>query len=226
MARPRKKANRDVKSKIYIFCEGDKTEPEHIRAYIRYRHPNCTRLRKAEHPVNIEKSNKNTAVALVTEAVAYKKRLEHKEDQVWVVYDRESEAEYVDKLHKQAYDMAKSHDIKVAISNVCFEYWLLLHLREQAPGMTDCDTLISSPAFRGAFREIGIERYEKKAGKAEAVSQALMSDDYLVNATQNAERINKQTIAASQASEKKPYQLKPYTNVYELLQAIDRVATE
>ena len=36
MAKPRKKGNRVVKPKIYIFCEGEKTEPSYIRAYINF----------------------------------------------------------------------------------------------------------------------------------------------------------------------------------------------
>lgn len=229
MARPRrnsKKEAKKVKSKIYIFCEGEKTEPEYIQAYLQFNHPTCARLAKVERVVNIEKINKNTPVQLVDAAVKRQSSLDLAEDQVWVVYDRESEAKYPHELHQKAYDKATANDIGVAISNVCFEFWLLLHLKEQAPGMSDCDTLISSPAFKNAFKEIGIERYSKDADAAKRVSSALMQDEYIKCAVKNAERINAQTLAASGYTEKTPFRLKPYTNVHKLLEAIDEIAKQ
>src|SRR5262249_31336287 len=50
-------------------------------------------------------------------------------DSVWCVFDVDDHP-----LLDEAAEMAKKNDIKIALSNPCFELWLLLHLREQ-PGM-------------------------------------------------------------------------------------------
>jgi hypothetical protein len=89
MAKTRKKNTRQVKPKIYIFCEGEKTEPSYIR------------LKKAAQQVNIEKTKKNTPVQLVDAAIKFSGKSDYENDQVWVVYDRESEHKYPDQLQKQ-----------------------------------------------------------------------------------------------------------------------------
>lgn len=225
MARPRKKANRQVKSKIYIYCEGKTTEPHYIRAYIQFKHPNCARLKKAEIPIEIKDTNKNTAIQLVNEAVAFMAQKDFDGDEVWVVYDRESPQKYADSLHQKAYNLADKKGVKVALSNVCFEYWLLLHLEETTPAMSDCDSLVSSAVFKNAFKEIGITRYDKKGSVSKDISKALMTDEYINNARERAQKINSQSKKASGFNCNQPYKIQPFTNIYELLAAIDRVAT-
>lgn len=225
MARPRKRASRQVKSKIYIYCEGKTTEPQYIRAYIQFKHPSCARLKKAEVPIEIKDTNKNTAIQLVEEAVDFMAHKDFDGDEVWVVYDRESPQKYADNLHQQAYNLADKHGVQVAISNVCFEYWLLLHLTESTPAMSDCSSLISSSVFKNAFKEIGITSYDKKGSVSKDISKALMKDEYINNAKTRAERINSQSEDASGFSNAEPYKLNPFTNVYDLLESIDRVAS-
>lgn len=224
MAKPRKKATRQVKAKIYIYCEGEKTEPQYIRAYIQFKHPNCARLKKAEVPVEIKDTSKNTPIQLVNEAI---KLVHHKDfdgDEVWVVYDRESPQKYSDALHQKAYSEAINNGVKVALSNVCFEYWLLLHLADSAPAMSNCDSLIASAVFKKAFGELGFAKYDKKGRTSKDISRALMRNDYLDNAKARAQRINQQSLLASGLNEQEPYKVQPFTNVYELLDAVDRVA--
>lgn len=224
MARKRKTNTRQVKPKIYIFCEGEKTEPSYIRAYIATRHPHCTRLKKAEQPVEIKDTIKNTPKQLVEVAVDWKKKLDFAGDQVWVLYDRESERRYSNEDHQTALSKANSHDIKVALSNVCFEFWLLLHLTDRAPAMESCEELIGSKVFKAAFASIGIEKYNKK--DSNEVSKKLVQETYVAAARVNAQRINQQTIKTYATDTDKPYKLKPYTDVYKLLDAIDEIASQ
>jgi hypothetical protein len=114
MPKPRKKSERKVKTKIYIFCEGRKTEPNYIRAYIRHFHPACVRLKDAERPVEIKDTVKNTPKELVEAAVKFSKTAEHEEDSIWVMYDRESAAKYSDDNHQTAWHKAKNNNIKMA----------------------------------------------------------------------------------------------------------------
>lgn len=224
MAKPRKKEHRVVKPKIYIFCEGEKTEPSYIRAYIDFKYPKSARLRDAERPVILKDTNKNTPIQLVDVALQHKKTLDFEKDQVWVVYDRESLNKYPDELHEKAYNKANRNGLNVAISNVCFEYWLLLHLSTSAPAMSNCDSLISSSAFVNALQQLGVRQYDKKGVTAQQLSRKLMNDAYINAARKNAEKNNKIAISAANSNASAPYQIQPFTNVYELLDAIDEVA--
>lgn len=224
MARKRKNNTRIVKPKIYIFCEGEKTEPAYIRAYINFKYPKSARLRDAERPIVIKDTNKNTPVQLVEEALKHKKNLSFEKDEVWVVYDRESPAKYSDELHAKALNAAKTNNIHVAISNICFEYWLLLHLSNSAQANANCDSLIKSSTFVNGFKKIGVTDYDKKDKSAKCVAELLMKDEYLNAAITNAERNNLNSIKSSQASESEPYKIQPYTNVHKLLSAIDEIA--
>src|SRR5262249_27212226 len=47
-------------------------------------------------------------------------------DEVWCVYDVDSHPKLAD-----AFQQARDNGIELAISNPCFELWLLLHFREQ-----------------------------------------------------------------------------------------------
>lgn len=224
MAKQRKKRTRTVRPKIYIFCEGAKTEPSYFKAYINFKHPKKARLRGAENTINVEDNNKNTPVQLVDIAVEHKNKNCILNDQVWVVYDRESEQKYSDVLHKQAYDKARRNNIHVAISNVCFEYWLLLHLSNSAVAMTNCDSLIQSSVFINAFQGIGIKKYDKKGSSAREIAKLLMEDNYLKSARTNAIRNNQNAMLSAAVNTKEVYKIQPYTNVHELLDAIDDIA--
>lgn len=101
---------------IRIMSEGQVTEPEYLR-----------RLAKSNSNVvlKIEKSGKSPDI-LVREAQKLY-RLANRirsSDQVWCIFD-------VDNVSKQSIKeiraRASTNDIKTAISNPCFELWLVLH---------------------------------------------------------------------------------------------------
>lgn len=225
MPKPRKSSARKVKSKIYIFCEGEKTEPNYIRAYIDAFHPTCTRLKEAEKPVNIQNTRKNTPKQLVDVAAKFAKSLDFDLDQVWVMYDREAISKYSDADHMKAWQQASKQNINVALSNVCFEYWLLLHINASSLTANNCEDVQSHSHFKQMCVELGVANYEK--GKTELLKQ-LMTEQRIEHAKNSAIRINNQTKAAciNQEDEDLPFRLNPYTNVYEILNAIDRVATQ
>jgi hypothetical protein len=56
-------------------------------------------------------------------------------DEVWCVVDVDEH-----RLLAPALDMARGNGLKVALSNPCFELWLLLHFRDN-PGMQSCDRI-------------------------------------------------------------------------------------
>ena len=126
MPKKRKKNNkaRQLAPVLHIYCEGEKTEPNYLNGYIEQSLPG-NRLLKI---ITVENTNKNTPVQLVEEAIEAKGSKYCPEGDIfWVVYDRESKASYSADLHSKAYQMAIGNGVNVALSNVCFEIWLLLH---------------------------------------------------------------------------------------------------
>lgn len=210
MPKVRSKVKRQLAPILHIYCEGEKTEPYYLRGYLDKHHPG-NRL------VKIERTDKNTPVQLVDEAIRRKEGSDTPEqDLFWVVYDRESTAKYSNALHKESCDNADSNSIEVALSNVCFEMWLLLHFINSSAPYTSYEDLIRRSQLRVELHKIGITEYEKADPSIfEHVSFGLR------DARERARRINTNMISTSPAGRDKPYLLNPYTDIYKLLDAID-----
>ncbi|WP_331832348.1 RloB family protein [Pseudomonas sp. LH21] len=212
MPKPRSKNNKPVARKMHIYCEGKKTEPNYIGSYISDRFGG--RLRDV---IVVENAKTNTPVQLVKEALAGKKGGGHpKGDSYWVVFDRESKAKYKDSLHDTAFDLAKANDINIALTNVCFEYWLLLHfVTTNAP--YDCfDDLMAQSGLRAEFKKLTGQSYEKGAANIYSVISSRVDD-----ARRRALKINLETLKSAPANVTRPHLLNPYTDMPRLLDAID-----
>lgn len=208
MPKNRKKEARKLKPVLHIYCEGEKTEPN----YINQRFPNNRNL------IKIEPTKKNTPKQLVDEAVKAKNHKDTPEGDIfWVVYDRESEQKYKESLHKNAYDKAEKNSVNIALSNVCFEVWLLLHFKITVAHYHNYEDLRKNSPLRQELRKKGLKDYEK--GNPDIFN---IISDSIKNARQRAEKLNKETSNAASLSWVKPYQLNPYTDVYKLLDAIDK----
>mgnify|MGYP000706919528 CR=1 FL=1 len=209
MPKSRGKANKPVKPVLHIFCEGEKTEPIYLNGYLERFHPGNRRL----NVIKVEKTKKNTPVQLVNEAIK-KKKDSLFSDCFWVIYDRESPLKYPDSLHKNAYDKASAKRINIAITNVCFEVWLLLHFIEVSAPYISCDDLLKNSPLKTKLKENGITQYEKSDTTIFPILET-----HIQEARQRAEKMNRITSEASYDSE--TYKLNPYTDVYMLLDAID-----
>jgi hypothetical protein len=218
---PKKRDNpkREVKPVLHIYCEGEKTEPNYLSGYIDKYFPSNRRLKV----IKIESTKKNTPKQLIEEAVAAKKvakRNSLDDDTFWVVYDRESEQKYPDALHATAYDKAQKNSISLAISNVCFEAWLLLHFQDTTASYSCYDDLRDNSALRAECKTRGLPDYDK----GNKVIFSIFKEDEINDARDRAIRINKHTESCADPSRTKPYQWSPYTDVYKLLDAIDKLA--
>jgi hypothetical protein len=208
-----KKRNRPTHRKpllpvFHIYCEGEKTEPNYLKSYLERAHPGNRRL----NVVKVEKTSKTTPKQLVDEAIKAKKdRHSPKGDIFWVVYDRENKSKYSDDLHRQAYTKANQNKIGVALSNVCFEVWILLHFEHCTAAYTCYDDL-----RRRSNLKAHLPNYEK--------GDKSMFDNMLDNidiAKRNAISMNRITIESSDPSWTKPFQWNPYTDVYKLIDDIE-----
>jgi hypothetical protein len=122
---------RNPKPVILVVCEGKNTEPQYIDGFRRH-------VRNPRVDIEIAPS---TGVPRTLVQVAKEKKENAEEeanrqrdpnlayDSVWCVFDIDDHPKV-----GEAKEMARDNNIKLAISNPCFELWLLLHFREN-PGM-------------------------------------------------------------------------------------------
>ena len=137
MPKPRNKKLRPLGCVLHVLCEGERTEPNYIRRYVRL-------VCRGNRSVKVEPTTATSPVELVEEAV----KLKHSSkvvvgDQYWVVYDRESEQQCSPEQHKKAYQLAQQEGIHIAISGIAFRSMAaasqagslrrLLDLRRTAP---------------------------------------------------------------------------------------------
>lgn len=197
-------------NKMYIFCEGAKTEPLYLLSYIDEFAKNKSKV------IFIPKTRKNTPVQLVNEAIDKKNSRETVAGDVfWVVYDRESVAKYPRSKHKEAWDKAMKNGVKVAISTVCFEFWVLLHFEQTTQSFTSYDNLLNNSNLKEKLKAVGIDNYDK--GSDELYFKIRKGVN---NARIRAARVNSDVVASSPANHEE-YDYSPYTKLHELLDDID-----
>jgi hypothetical protein len=210
MPRTRRKKEPELEKRLRIFCEGEKTEPYYLKDYLR----NFKDDRKAS--VEIMNCNKNTPVQLVEAAIKFKNSPRSIiGDVFWVVYDRESVAKYSREFHMQAWSTASQNNIEVALSNVCFEFWLLLHFVNSATPYSSCSDLLKNSALSDRVEQACGQKYDK-------TSAVLFEQikDHISSARTRAEAINTQGLMAA-GSQAMPFDINPYTDVHKLLDEID-----
>ncbi len=141
---------------ILIVTEGEKTEPSYLTAL-------RDRLRLSSADVVVSKADGTDPVSVVNFAIenaAERKRRAKKStiivpyDSVWAVFDTER-YDTNPKL-KEAIMIAKGKKINLAISNPCFEYWILLHFEYTTAQFASCDDVIRR------IRDCGYVRDYKK----------------------------------------------------------------
>lgn len=198
---------------MHIYCEGTNTEPIYLRRYL----DTFWAGDRRRSLVQIEDTKKNTPVQLVEVASKHKNSDSCPEgDEFWVVFDRESDGKYPDEFHARAAADAKSQGINIALSNVCFELWILLHLRANTAPFKCFDDLMGSSDLKAQLKRVGIQKYDK--------SDADLFDKIkggIADARARAKKMNSATIAAAPKGVHEPHKLNPYTDMYKLLDAID-----
>ncbi|MEV4234069.1 RloB family protein [Nocardia sp. NPDC049737] len=114
-----------VRTTFRVYAEGISTEPEYIDALKRL--PELTDVVSVD--VSIEEAGA-TPMHLVESACADKRRADLDVDFYWCVFDVEfpQRHPYLDRARQ----MARDNGVHLAISNPCFEIWLILHHRLHA----------------------------------------------------------------------------------------------
>jgi hypothetical protein len=212
MPKKRKKSEQIPLPTLRIYCEGEKTEPIYLNGYLRSL-PSQTR----KTVVSVEATKKNTPVQLVEVAIAAKASPKSlPEDEFWVVYDRESTSKYPETLHAKAMDKAVGNGINTALSNVCFEYWLLLHFVEtSAPYSSFEDLRKNSPLNDEVKKRCGVD-YEKSTRD---LFSKIQPD--IVPARARGSKLNAAGVKSADLNKDRAYQVNPFVGMVLLLDAID-----
>lgn len=212
MPKPRKPANLVPDKTMRIFCEGEKTEPNYLNSYLLH-----IGSSNQQSVVRVEKTRKNTPVQLVETAIATKNdRRTLPGDIFWVVYDRENVSKYSDALHAKARKMADQKGVKVALSNVCFEHWILIHLVDTQAPYSSFDDLKKNSVLVSELKKLGCDSYEKSNAEIfDLVKHGL--DEARARAT----KINEAGKANADQGRDQEHNINPYMGVVELLNAID-----
>lgn len=163
----RKVAIRAPRKTFLVFCEGERTEPEYLQAL--KRQPFVRDVASVDLRVEPRHSGAVPRMLVSMAADARRRAIaeEAEIDEFWCVFDVEWPVNHPDL--KDAVDQARRNGVQLAISNPCFELWLILHLsdhggwldsdqacrlRQQLDGASDkgLDTVKYMPLVRDAAR--------------------------------------------------------------------------
>jgi hypothetical protein len=124
----RKVATRRTRKTLLVFCEGERTEPEYLNAL--KLEPAVREVAAVE--IRVAPANSGAVpLTLVRRAVEARSRAVSENDEIdefWCVFDVEWPVNHPNLAEAMA--LAEANEIGVAISNPCFEVWLILHLKE------------------------------------------------------------------------------------------------
>ncbi|WP_460792569.1 RloB family protein [Micromonospora sonneratiae] len=124
----RRVAFREPRKTLTVFCEGQRTEPEYLEAL--KRDPEVRDVAAVD--IRVETRNKGSLpLALVRMAIDARERALREEgevDEFWCVFDVEWPKNHPGL--QEALTLARENDIKLAVSNPCFELWLALHFKD------------------------------------------------------------------------------------------------
>lgn len=106
---------------ILVFCEGVNSEPDYVKAVKRLpRVAGNTALDLRIHP------ERGVPLTLVQMAAAHMSDPEV--DECWCIFDVESPRPHPNLTEAKA--LARKNGVHLAISNPCFELWLILHFQD------------------------------------------------------------------------------------------------
>lgn len=105
---------------VFIACEGSNTERLYFEKLneIMEDEDNYPYTITVYPDKEVDENPKTDAIGLVNVAIERKKDF----NELWVVFDKDGYTK-----HKEAFELAKEHNINVAFSSISFESWVLLH---------------------------------------------------------------------------------------------------
>ena len=120
------KTQREPKRRFILFCEGRNTEPAYFSALKRVRTGALISV-ESKPGVGVPMTIATQAVKFaksegLTKSSRRKKSSFERKDKVWAVFDRDNHPNF-----DEALKFCLDNNVGVALSNPCFELWLILH---------------------------------------------------------------------------------------------------
>jgi hypothetical protein len=161
----RKVASRPERKTVVVFCEGEASEPDYIRALKRL--PAV----RDNTSINIEIAPER-GVPLTLVRCAVERGRDDEVDECWCVFDVEWPKHHPNL--DEALCLAREHGIRLAISNPCFELWLILHFKDQTAFVNTAETeRMSRQLDRRAGKRIDADNYMQRRAAATKRAAAL-----------------------------------------------------
>lgn len=182
---------------IRMVCEGQETEPNYLNGYLRskgYTSAEPARKAKDHSPKGVAKE----AIQLFKEAIANK--IPKKNIFIWAVFDRDGHHGV-----SEAIEMLRKTPIQVVFSNVCFEFWILLHFEYTTRPFRNCDEIIKHIQ----------QKHDADYAKANDHFDRLRQRIPIAN--QNAARLMKHW----EYEERPEWTLNPYTNAHLMMDLLE-----
>ena len=127
---------RNQAKRILILCEDAKSSKMYFESFKK-----DPELRRHLAALEVFHPKNYNPVGLVNEAKKKKKKAKKERneyDEIWVVLDKDGHAKVGDTI-----ETAKANGIKVALSVICFEYWVLLHFEKTTKPFSKGDEIVS-----------------------------------------------------------------------------------
>lgn len=165
-------ATRKPKKTILVFCEGERTEPDYLNAL--RRQPSVRDVAAVD--LRVETSHGGSVpLTLVSLAVDARNRAEDEDgeiDEFWCVFDVEWPINHPGL--KDAIKRARQNNIRLAVSNPCFELWLILHFQDKGAWLDNDDARRMRRSLDGAEdKGLDAARYMPLRNKAARRAAAL-----------------------------------------------------
>lgn len=148
-----------IEKRFFIFCEGEKTEPNYFRGFKDSIESNPVYRNTVR--VVIEGLGTDT-IRVIDFAENYIKENSIKNADVWCVYDKDDfPAQNFNAVSEKANGLNSIHQnitYYVAWSNQCIEYWFILHFDWYE---SNNDRKMYLEYLANKFKQIGLKKYEK-----------------------------------------------------------------
>ena len=125
----RRVAIRTPRKTLVVFCEGTRTEPDYLDAL--KRQPAVRNIAAVDLRVETGqgRTDPRSLVSLAIEARRRAIDTDEEIDEFWCVFDVEWPRNHPNL--QEAMAMARQNNVEIAVSNPCFELWLILHFQSQ-----------------------------------------------------------------------------------------------
>ena len=161
----RRTGKRPERKTFLIFCEGEASEPDYIKGLKK-----LPEIRQSTS-IGIEIDPDQGVPLTLVERAVQRKEVDHEIDEYWCIFDVEWPRHHPN-LDK-ARELAATHGIQLAISNPCFEIWLLLHF-DYVSGFVDTPSAESRSRHKEGRSGKRLDASKYMPLRREAVKHAAM----------------------------------------------------